>query len=62
MFYFRTTPFYPTELNDISQFRKVIQFQKKITILDFDNVPFIDSTGLKILNEFIKEKTKAFFI
>lgn len=32
--------------------------QKKITILDFDNVPFIDSTGLKILNEFIKDSNK----
>jgi len=32
--------------------------QKKIAILDFDNVPFIDSTGLKILNEFIKDSNK----
>ncbi len=32
--------------------------QKKIAILDFDNVPFIDSTGLKILNEFIKDANK----
>lgn len=30
MFYFRTAPFYSTSLNEISQFRKVIQFRKKI--------------------------------
>jgi hypothetical protein len=30
MFYFRTAPFYSTSLNEISQFRRVVQFRKKI--------------------------------
>jgi hypothetical protein len=30
MIYFRTTPFYSTSQSDISQFRKVVQFRKKI--------------------------------
>lgn len=30
MFYFRKTPFYPKDINEISQFRKVTQFRKKL--------------------------------
>ena len=34
MFYFRTTKFYTTNLKEISQFREVVGFQKKLEKLD----------------------------
>lgn len=30
MFYFRTTPFYTTDIKDLTQFRKVLDFRKKL--------------------------------
>ena len=37
MFYFRTTPFYTTDLKELAQFRKVVEFRKaleKLGVLD----------------------------